>query len=223
MQNNKLKVAIVDYGSGNLKSVVSAFKMAARMASIDCNVFVTNDPDDIRNSDKIVLPGVGNYSDCYKKLSTIPNMLDSLDYAINTRLIHFLGICVGMQLLSSFSLEGKKSYGLNWIPGLVTRIPLSWNVRTPHMGWNQIKPTKLHFLFSTISSNEFNHNAYFVHSYVYNPLSLSNVLATTSFSKNITVAIHKRNIVGIQFHPEKSHNFGIMFCKNFLLWSEKFN
>ncbi len=110
---NKLKVAIVGCGSGNLKSVVNAFKMAARMAAIDCDVFITSRPADIRDSDRIILPGVGNYLECYRKLSSIPHMLDTLNYVVNVKLVPFLGICVGMQLLASFSLEGRKTCGLN--------------------------------------------------------------------------------------------------------------
>ncbi len=216
-----LKVAIIDYGSGNLRSVVSAFEMAAKMGSINCDICVTNNPNDVCDSNKIILPGVGNYLDCFKQLSSIPNMIDTLNYSVKTKLTHFLGICVGMQLLSSFSLEGKKTCGLDWISGSVTRIPSSWNVRVPHIGWGLIKPINNHFLFSTKTSNNFNHSAYFVHSYIYKVLNPSNIMASTSFYKDITVAICNKNIIGVQFHPEKSHNFGIMFCKNFLLWTTK--
>ncbi|PIM95152.1 Imidazole glycerol phosphate synthase subunit HisH 1 [Candidatus Hodgkinia cicadicola] len=217
-----MKVVIIDYGSGNLRSVVSALEMATRMGSINCDVVVTNKPDDVNANNKIILPSVGNYSDCFKHLSSIPNMIDTLNYSVKIKLTHFLGICVGMQLLSSFSLEEKTLCSSIWILNSVTKIPSSWNVRAPRIGWSLIKPINNHFLFPRTTSNNFNHSAYFIHLNIYKVLNSFNILANTSVYKHITVVICNKNIIGVQFHSKKSHNFGIMFCKNFLLWSIKY-
>ncbi len=213
-----MKVAVIDYSSGNLKSVIGIFKTAAILYSLDCDIFITSNPLDVLSCDRLILPGVGSYLQCYNSLSAIPNMIDAINVAVNKRKVPFLGICVGMHLMSSFGLEDRKVHGFNWIPGLVSRISPSLKVRCPHMGWNIMFPINKHYIFSSIPFERFGYNVYFVHSYVYNVFDMADVLAITNYSVPIVAVISRCNIIGVQFHPEKSHNFGLMFCRNFLSW-----
>ncbi|MFP3038247.1 MAG: imidazole glycerol phosphate synthase subunit HisH [Candidatus Hodgkinia cicadicola] len=217
-----MRVGIIDYGAGNLKSVFGMFKLAAQVANKPAaDVVVTDDAKQVLGCDRIVLPGVGSFHDCYEKLSSLHSMLDVLDFSAVNRRLPILGICVGMQLMSSASLEEVKASGFNWIPGVVTRLP-SEHVRVPHMGWNSICVTQKHYLFSGLPVSSVRCNVYFAHSYQYKTCNASSVLATTCYGGKITAAVAASNVVGVQFHPEKSSSFGLTFCKNFLHWQVAF-
>ncbi|ATY93523.1 Imidazole glycerol phosphate synthase subunit HisH 1 [Candidatus Hodgkinia cicadicola] len=211
-----MKVAVIDYEAGNIKSVCGIFRLAAAGSS-EIEIFSTNKPDRIAYCDKLILPGVGSCLNCYNKLNSIRNMIDAIRYAVTIRKVEFLGICVGMQLLASVCLEDDKKVGFGWLPGVVTKLD-SVTARVPHMGWNALKFFKNHHLFSLLPSVDYACKAYFVHSYEYIPTNYDNVLAITMYDKAIVAAACHRNVIGVQFHPEKSHWVGVRFCKNFLSW-----
>ncbi len=172
-----MKVAIVDYGAGNLKSVLGIFKLAAGGNGLSADVFVTSDYKRVLSCDRVVLPGVGSFAGCYRKLRKLHNMMDALDFVATSKCLPTLGICVGMQLMASVSLEEMKTGGFNWIPGVVTRLP-SVRVRVPHMGWNSICVAQRHHLFSGLPAIASGCSAYFAHSYEFIACDTSDVLAT---------------------------------------------
>ncbi|XXN13864.1 MAG: imidazole glycerol phosphate synthase subunit HisH [Candidatus Hodgkinia cicadicola] len=210
-----MKVIVVDYEAGNIKSICGLLRAAAALANVRAEIKATKDPECVANCDKLVLPGVGSYQSCYNKLKLIPNMIDAIVYA--ARKVEFLGICVGMQLLSSVGFEEDKRLGLGLLPGIVSRLDSAAS-RIPHMGWNSLIMPMRHYLLTSLPMEAHACKAYFVHSYEYIPLNYSNVLATTIYNKAIVAAVVNNNIVGVQFHPEKSHWFGIRLCANFLSW-----
>ncbi|AIC63775.1 Imidazole glycerol phosphate synthase subunit HisH 1 [Candidatus Hodgkinia cicadicola] len=207
-----MKVAVVDYGAGNLKSVCAVLR-AAQLDNIE--VIATRDPSVIASCDKLVLPGVGSYLSCYNKLNLIPGVINAIRHAVSVRGVEFLGICVGMHLLASVGFEENKTVGFGWLPGIVTRLDNA-AARVPHMGWNSLTLLRRHHMLTSLPLEAC--AAYFVHSYEYLPLDYSSVLATATYNKNIVAAVCYRNVVGVQFHPEKSHWVGIHFCRNFLSW-----
>ncbi|XXM93385.1 MAG: imidazole glycerol phosphate synthase subunit HisH [Candidatus Hodgkinia cicadicola] len=212
-----MKVAVVDYEAGNLKSVCGVLKTAAEIANISIEISSTRDPSCVAACDKLVLPGVGSYAGCYNKLEMISGMIEAIKHSVLVRKVEFLGICVGMQLLSSIGFEEDRKLGFGWIPGIITKLD-STVARIPHMGWNNLTVLRKHYLFTSLPLNTCAYKAYFAHSYEYIPLDYSSVLATTVYNKTIVAAVAYRNVVGVQFHPEKSHWLGIRFCKNFLNW-----
>ncbi|AUG34119.1 Imidazole glycerol phosphate synthase subunit HisH 1 [Candidatus Hodgkinia cicadicola] len=209
-----MKVAVVDYGAGNLKSVCGVLRAAAQQLN-DVKIDAAKDPSFVASCDKLVLPGVGSYLSCYNKLNLIPGMVDAIRHAVSVRGVEFLGICVGMQLLASVGFEGDKTVGFGWLPGIVTRLD-DTAARVPHIGWNSLTLIRRHHMLTSLPLDAC--AAYFVHSYEYLPLDYSSVLATSTYNKNIVAAVCYRNVVGVQFHPEKSHWVGIHFCRNFLSW-----
>ncbi|XXN19812.1 MAG: imidazole glycerol phosphate synthase subunit HisH [Candidatus Hodgkinia cicadicola] len=212
-----MKVAVIDYGAGNIKSVCGILKLAANTLETEVEIFSTNKPECVAYCDKLVLPGVGSCLNCYNKLNSIHSMVSAIKHAVTVRKVEFLGICVGMQLLATVCLEKDKRLGFGWLPGIVTRLN-NVSVRIPHMGWNILMLLRNHHLFSSLPLGARACNAYFVHSYEYIPTNYNNVLATTTYNGKIVAAVCYRNVVGVQFHPEKSHWFGVQFCKNFLTW-----
>ncbi|XXM90207.1 imidazole glycerol phosphate synthase subunit HisH [Candidatus Hodgkinia cicadicola] len=212
-----MKVAVVDYEAGNIKSVCGVLRAAARMVNEVVEVCPTRDPEYVARCDKLVLPGVGSYLSCYRKLNLISDMVSAIKHAVVGRGVEFLGICVGMQLLASAGLEEDKKVGFGWLPGIITKLD-DTIVRVPHMGWNGLTITKRHCLFASLPLDINSCKAYFVHSYEYIPLDFNNVLATTIYGKTIVAAVLYHNVVGTQFHPEKSHWVGVHFCRNFLCW-----
>ncbi len=211
-------VAIVDYGSGNLRSAAKAFERAAAEAGLDLAVAVTDDPARIRAAERIVLPGVGAFADCRAGLLARPGLLDALTAAVIDDKKPFLGICVGMQLLADEGREHGAHPGLGWIPGLVTRLAEGPGLKIPHMGWNELSlsPTGVaHPLFRGIAPGA---QVYFVHSYALAPARAEDVLATADYGQTITAAVGRGNIVGTQFHPEKSQTIGLSVIRNFLTW-----
>jgi imidazole glycerol-phosphate synthase subunit HisH len=214
-----MKVAIVDYGSGNLHSARKAFERAARETALSTVVKVTDDPAAVRLADRIVLPGVGAFGDCAQGLRAISGMAEALDEAVRRRGAPFLGICVGMQLLAERGLEYGMVPGLGWIGGEVVAIePRDPAVKIPHMGWNTILQRLEHPLLAGIPTSEAGWHAYFVHSFHLRVGNAKDLVAETDHGGRITAMVARDNIAGTQFHPEKSQKLGLKLISNFLAW-----
>ncbi len=210
-------VAIVDYGSGNLRSAAKAFERAVSEAGLDAEVRVTADPADVLRADHIVLPGVGAFADCRRGLDAVPGMVEALGQAVLDRGRPFLGICVGMQLLADVGREHGDHQGLGWIRGEVARIaPADPALKIPHMGWNELVLARPdHPLLAGIGDGA---HAYFVHSYAFVCAEEADVLARVDYGGPITAIIGRDNIAGTQFHPDKSQAVGLRLIANFLGW-----
>ena len=212
-------VAIVDYGSGNLRSAAKAFERAATDAGLDLAVRVTDAPEEIRAAARIVLPGVGAFGDCIAGLTARPGLLAALEDAVLGQKKPFFGICVGMQLLADEGREHGVHKGLGWIPGWVERLAEAPDRKIPHMGWNDLVPTgrgQDHPVFRDLPVGG---QVYFVHSYHFSAAGADDVLATTDYGGPVVAAIGCGNIVGTQFHPEKSQAVGLAVIRNFLTWT----
>ena len=201
-----MSLALIDYGAGNLHSVHNALKAAGAG-----DVHVTADPDIVAKADRIVLPGVGAFAHCMEALSAIDGMVAAMEQRVRVEGIPFLGICVGMQLLADAGVEHGTTRGLGWIGGTVRAIAPAADLKIPHMGWNDVAPTPGAPL---IEAGE----AYFLHSYHFDAADAADVLATTDHGGTLVAAVGRDNIMGVQFHPEKSQAYGINFLKRFLEW-----
>jgi len=209
-------LAIIDYGSGNLRSAEKAFTRVAAETGSGHDILVTSKPDDVASAERIVLPGVGAFGDCMGGLSAIPGMVDVLKERVLKNGTPFLGICVGMQLLATIGREHGEHRGLGWIEGEVTRItPSDPGLKIPHMGWNELKPVRAHALLEGLPEGA---HAYFVHSYGFKPKDAGHLFATTDYAGSISAVIGRGNIAGTQFHPEKSQAVGLALIGNFLSW-----
>ena len=209
-----MKIAIIDYESGNLKSVSKAVELASNNILNKSDVKIINSANELKNFDKIVLPGQGSFKQCYQSLLSIDGIVDELNSAVLEKQKPILGICVGMQLFSSFGEEDGGSKGFDWIKGKVNRINLTdKNLKLPHMGWNNISINKTSKLFSGIESES---HFYFVHSFAFDVENDQFISATTNYSTEIISAVEKDNIFGTQFHPEKSQANGIKILENFI-------
>ena len=214
-----MSVAIVDYGSGNLRSAEKAFERAAREAGLDIAIAVTADPAVVARAERVVLPGVGAFADCRAGLDAVPGMVEALREAVEVRGTPFLGICVGMQLMAERGLEYVTAEGLGWIPGDVVRIePSDPALKVPHMGWNTLAPVRDHPVFDGIETGPAGLHAYFVHSYHLAATDTATVVATTDYGGPVTAVVARDNLVGTQFHPEKSQHLGLALISNFLKW-----
>ena len=215
-----MTTAIIDYGSGNLHSALKAFERASREAlGVAPDIRVTSDPDVVRRAERICLPGVGAFRDCRRGLMALPGLDEAMREAVIERGRPFLGICVGMQLMATRGLEHGEAPGLDWIAGDVAVIePKDAALKIPHMGWNTLELTRPHALFDGIATGERGLHAYFVHSYQFLPASREHVVATTDYGEPLTAAIARDNLVGTQFHPEKSQKLGLALIANFLRW-----
>lgn len=214
-----MSVAIVDYGSGNLRSAEKAFERAAREAGLDIAIAVTADPAVVARAERVVLPGVGAFADCRAGLDAVPGMVEALREAVEERGTPFLGICVGMQLMAERGLEYVTAEGLGWIPGDVVRIePSDPALKVPHMGWNTLTLVRDHPVFAGIDTGPAGLHAYFVHSYHLAATDPANVVATTDYGGPVTAVVARDNLVGTQFHPEKSQHLGLALISNFLKW-----
>jgi glutamine amidotransferase len=209
-------VALIDYGSGNLRSAEKALARAGRESASGHAITVTADPDVVRAAERIVLPGVGAFADCMSGLGALPGMVDALNDAVLKRGVPFLGICVGMQLTATVGREFGDHAGLGWIAGEVVRIkPTDPNLKIPHMGWNEITLLDRHPLFTGVENGA---HVYYVHSYEMLPASPKHVLAISDYGGAVTAAVGRDNIAGTQFHPEKSQATGLKLLANFLNW-----
>lgn len=216
-------VTIIDYGSGNLHSAAKAFERAVREANLDMQIEVTSSADRVARADRIVLPGVGAFADCRKGLDDVDGMVEALEEKVLQKAHPFLGICVGTQLMAERGLEKEVTKGLGWIKGdVVEIIPDDASLKIPQMGWNTIDlvgdTNKSHALFNGIKTGSNGSHAYFVHSYHIAAKNPEEILATTDYGGPITAIVGRDNIVGTQFHPEKSQKLGIAFIINFLKW-----
>jgi glutamine amidotransferase len=213
------QVIIVDYGSGNLHSAHKAVQRAINEAGLDADVRVSADADAVRRADRVILPGVGAFADCKSGLVSVPGMIEALTETVIDRGRPFLGICVGMQLMASRGLEFGETAGLGWIAGDVTAIePADPALKIPHMGWNTLARINDHAVLEGIPLGSDGLHAYFVHSYHMKPVDRAMVLAETDYGGAITAMVGRDNMVGTQFHPEKSQRLGLRLLENFLHW-----
>jgi imidazole glycerol-phosphate synthase subunit HisH len=218
-----MTVAIIDYGSANLHSAAKAFERAARESGFRGNVIVTSEADRVAAAERVVLPGVGAFADCRRGLHAVPGMVDALTDAVIKKGKPFLGICVGMQLMAERGLENGEHAGLGWLQGNVVALtpegsgsPANTGWRIPLMGWNDLQIEAPHHpMLAGINGGE---DVYCVHSYHMQCHSPDNVLATYSYGQAVTAMVGRDNMVGTQFHPEKSQDVGLRFISNFLAW-----
>lgn len=214
-----MRVAIIDYGSGNLRSATKAFERAARQAGIDAEIDLTAQPDRVASADRIVLPGVGAYADCAAGLATVDGMRAAIDEAVIEKGRPFFGICVGMQLMATRGLEKTVTAGFNWVQGDVMEMqPNDASLRIPQIGWNTINLTQDHTLFDGIKTGADGLHAYFVHSYHLAATDPTQVVAQCDYGGPMTAAVINGNRFGTQFHPEKSQTLGLALIGNFLRW-----
>ncbi|WP_296744688.1 imidazole glycerol phosphate synthase subunit HisH [Mesorhizobium sp.] len=214
-----MRVAIIDYGSGNLRSATKAFERAAHEAGIAATIDLTADAERVRTADRIVLPGVGAYADCTAGLHAVPGMWEAVEEVALRKGRPFLGICVGMQLMSERGLEKTITKGLGWIVGDVKEItPKDPALKIPQIGWNTIELARKHPLFSGIETGPKGLHAYFVHSYHLEAKNPGDVLASADYGGPVTAAVARDNLAGTQFHPEKSQALGLALITNFLRW-----
>ena len=214
-----MSVAIVDYGSGNLHSAAKAFERAARESGQGQPVVVTGDPDTVSRADRIVLPGVGAFADCRRGLDEIPGMVDALEHTVHKKGKPFFGICVGMQLMAERGREYRITPGLGWIAGEVDRItPSDPNLKIPHMGWNTLNMLTDHPVTDGIPLGPDGLHAYFVHSYQLITARDADLIAQADYGGPVAAIVGRDNMVGTQFHPEKSQRLGLALIANFLKW-----
>jgi len=211
-----ISIAVVDYDCGNIHSATKAIELAMSGSNVKGSVSLTKDPEEIIKSDKIVLPGVGAFESCIKKLTSIDGLKEALDEAVLVKAKPILGICIGLQLMATSGFEGGKHSGLNWIEGDVIPLePKDKKLKIPHMGWNNIDAKKHHPVFNGIKGSDY----YFVHSYKFSPLDKETIISSTYYGEEIVSSLGKDNILGTQFHPEKSQEAGVSLLKNFIEWS----
>ena len=207
-------LTVVDYGVGNLKSIAKSIEKANSVNNLNYSVKVSSDVDDIKKSDKIVLPGQGSFKACKEGIDKIDGLQQTLNESVLIKKKPIYGICAGMQLFATTGYEEEKTEGLNWIPGEVIKLDLSpLKLKIPHMGWNELRIENT----SNVFKDEIDKNhAYFIHSYEFIPEDKKNISITTNYGKDVIAAVSFKNIYGSQFHPEKSQNTGIKILTNFL-------
>lgn len=212
-------LAIVDYGSGNLRSAEKAFARAANEAGLKTNIIVTSSPDVVKSADRVVLPGVGAFADCKAGLRAVDGMIDAITEAVTHDAKPFFGICVGMQLMASSGLEHGTHAGFNWVQGDVKPMtPNDPSLKIPHMGWNTLQLSEggcKHPVTSVLAADD---HAYFVHSFHMDLADKSTLLATTEYGGAVTAIVGRDNMIGTQFHPEKSQAVGLKVITAFLEW-----
>jgi imidazole glycerol-phosphate synthase subunit HisH len=215
-----MTTAIIDYGSGNLRSAAKAFERAAAENGIADPILVTSRPDEVAKAERIVLPGVGAFADCRRGLAAVPGLEAAVVEAVTAHGRPFLGICVGMQLMAERGREFETVEGLGWIAGEVVAIepastPGDPPLKIPHMGWNELSPRGAHPVLTGLPAGT---HAYFVHSFELRPARSGDILAETDYGGPIAAAVGHDNLIGTQFHPEKSQMAGLRLIANFLRW-----
>jgi glutamine amidotransferase len=209
-----MNIAIIDYESGNISSVINSFKKVSINQNIEIKIEVTSDLKTILSSDKIILPGQGSFKNCTESLEKIKGLKDTLNEFAIIKKKPLFGICVGMQMFADVGYEETETKGLGWIAGKVLKINnQGGKYKLPHIGWNQVNIVKKSKIFNNIKNNS---HLYFVHSYEFIPDDLGVVSATTEYSSNIVCSVEKENIFGTQFHPEKSDQEGLKIIENFI-------
>ena len=206
-----MTTVVIDYGSGNLRSAAKA------LAAAGANVRVTSDAREVAKADRIVLPGGGAFADCRAGLDALPGMVETLNDTVRGNGRPFLGICVGMQLMAEAGLEHGRHPGLAWIAGNVVNLAprRDSTLKIPHMGWNELSFARPHPLFEGIAAGA---HAYFVHSYHLALTDSGDLLAAADYGGPVVAAIGRDNMLGVQFHPEKSQAMGLRLLANFLNW-----
>ncbi len=220
----RMQIAIIDYGSGNLRSAAKAFQHVMDEEGISGNAIITGDADTVAKCDKIVLPGQGAFGDCISGLKNVPGMVDVLTEKVLQRGAPFFGICVGMQLLATRGLEFGEHAGLGWIPGDVVKMtPSDPSLKIPHMGWNGLKPSAAaaHPVLQSVTKNADGSypDFYFVHSFMFECKDAKNVLALCDYGGEFAAIVGRDNMIGTQFHPEKSQKAGLDLVRGFLRWN----
>ncbi len=215
-----MRIALIDYGSGNLRSAAKAAERAHKDAGLSGSITVTADPAIVRAADRIILPGQGAFVDCRQGVAAVPGLEEALIDAVKEKQRPFFGICVGMQLMATQGREHGVTPGFDWIKGEVNAItPTDPACKIPHMGWNALNLSAAghrHPVFAGIAENE---HAYFAHSYVFRNAPANAILATTDHGETLIAAVGTDNMVGTQFHPEKSQVMGLRLLQNFLNWT----
>ena len=202
------EVVVVDYGAGNLRSAAKALE------AVGAQVTVSGDPAVVERADRIVLPGVGAFAQCIGALRGRSGLEGALAHAVRSRGVPFLGVCVGMQLLADEGHEHGIHAGLGWLPGIVTRLtPQDPALKIPHMGWNDVTQTRAHAALPDLTGT-----GYFVHSFRFAPADPAHLLATSDHGGTFAAVVGTANILGVQFHPEKSQAYGLGFLAGFLRW-----
>jgi glutamine amidotransferase len=210
---------IIDYGSGNLHSAAKAFERAARESGSNTRILVSAKTADVLAADRVVLPGVGAFADCREGLDKLSGMVEALETVVRRNRRPFLGICVGMQLMAERGLEHRIATGLGWIRGEVRIIaPGDPALKIPHMGWNTLDLVNRHALLEGIETGPSGWHAYFVHSYHLAAGDRADLIATTHYGGPVTAVVGRENMIGTQFHPEKSQKLGLKLLANFLAW-----
>jgi len=208
--------AIIDYGSGNLRSAAKAFERAAGEFSGDERVVVTSDADEVAQADRLVLPGQGAFAECRRGLAGVPGLEDAIGDAVTRRGRPFFGICVGMQLMADRGREFEIVEGLGWVGGEIVAIaPADPSYKIPHMGWNELVLQRSHPVFDGVVEGS---HTYFVHSFHFAVADPADLIATADYAQPLTAAVGRDNMVGTQFHPEKSQAAGLRLISNFLRW-----
>lgn len=209
-------VALIDYGSGNLRSAEKALIKAAGLTAEGGEILVTSDPDVVAQADRIVLPGVGAFAACRRALDARDGLLEAMTHSVQNRAAPFLGVCVGMQLLATRGLEFGQTEGLGWIPGEVRKLePDDPGCKIPHMGWNGLVGLSAHPLLAGMREGA---TMYFTHSYAFFPSDSADVAAWVDHGGRFPAVVARKNIAGVQFHPEKSQDAGISLLARFLEW-----
>ncbi len=215
-----MRVAIIDYGSGNLRSATKAFERAAAESGTGAEIVLTGAADVVAGADRIVLPGVGAFADCRGGLAAVDGMDQALRHAVEEKTRPFLGICVGMQLMATRGLEKTVTPGFDWVSGDVKLIePSDPDLKIPQIGWNTLTLKRPHPLFDGIKTGPDGLHAYFVHSYYLDAANDADVLAETDYGGPVTAVVVRENRAGTQFHPEKSQALGLALIANFLKWA----
>ena len=207
--------ALVDYGAGNLHSAHKAFERMAAEADAGA-VVVTSEPDVIAQADRLVLPGDGAFAACKRQLAERTGLFEAIEDAVKRRAVPFLGICVGMQMMATQGREYENTQGFDWINGEVVKItPSDQNLKLPHIGWNDLIVEQNHPVLDGVQTGD---HAYFVHSYHFRVTHRAHRIAYADYGGDITAIIARDNMIGTQFHPEKSQRVGLRLISNFLGW-----
>lgn len=215
-----MKIALIDYGAGNLHSCAKALERALTASGLAGEVIIGADPAVISTADRIVLPGDGAFHDCREALASVNGLEEALYEAVRTKARPFLGICVGMQLLADWGEERGETQGLGWVPGRVVALdPVERNLKVPHMGWNTLEERRSHPVLEGITLGIAGLHAYFLHSFHLLPAREEDLYAVADYGGPVSAIVGRGNILGTQFHPEKSQSLGLQLLTNFMRWS----
>tara|TARA_Y100000590_G_scaffold83785_1_gene93423 strand:+ start:8787 stop:9422 length:636 start_codon:yes stop_codon:yes gene_type:complete len=208
----KLSIAIIDYGLGNIQSAKKSIEKVILDNNVEGDVYFASDFKLLEKSTHIILPGQGAFESCIKGLKNLEGMIDELNKQIIYKKKPILGICVGMQLLANRSFENGINEGLGWIEGSIEKVP-NGKLSLPHMGWNDLTKQSSHKVLDNINNDD---HFYFVHSYYFKTINNENIIATANYGINFPAIVAKENILGVQFHPEKSSSSGLKMLTNFI-------